>query len=391
MTDQTTTEPTAAIEVWARMLCAADAHVYGEHPTWQELSDGRRAEYRAAARWLFPRLTVTPPAPLPPVAQSPIREQLLNALDFSYCQALGFSPEGLLAAYEASRTQTVDPAALRDHAAEALAKSMHPDLASEVPPMDHPFWQTYRRHADAVLAAVLPATTNHDTDTSVPLSETERKMLDYALDLADEEVATDGSDFTDDEEDALAELRRIVTKPIATGTFELRGDTEIRAAALREAIALLDQRASSIDAFASSDFGEEARAVRELTDVANELRRAADETAATETEAAVDTVANRAAQVISGMGAEIRELRSQRDRYRTAWHSARGRTARAKDARDYWHYELRNADARILELERKLRPAAECPCAVLRTGPGRHLPECPNGPVAGARQDGAQR
>ncbi|MFD8200016.1 hypothetical protein [Streptomyces sp. NPDC059701] len=83
--------------------------------------------------------------------------------------------------------------------------------------------------ADAVLA-VLPAT----TDQTAVLSETERKMLEYALDLADEEIATDGSDFTDEEEDALAELRRIVTKPTTT-EFELRGDTEIRATALREA------------------------------------------------------------------------------------------------------------------------------------------------------------
>jgi hypothetical protein len=44
-------------------------------------------------------------------------------------------------------------------------------------------------------------------------------------------------------------------------------------------------------------------------------------------EADVDTVANRAAQVISSMGAEIRELRRQRDRYRTAWHSARRRAS----------------------------------------------------------------
>ena len=41
------------------------------------------------------------------------------------------------------------------------------------------------------------------------LSETERRMLEYALDLADEEVARDGSEFSDDEEDALAELRRL--------------------------------------------------------------------------------------------------------------------------------------------------------------------------------------
>ncbi|MYR46769.1 hypothetical protein [Streptomyces sp. SID5910] len=36
------------------------------------------------------------------------------------------------------------------------------------------------------------------------------------------------------------------------------------------------------------------------------------------------------------------------------------------------------------------QPAAKCSCGVLRTGLGRHLPECPNGPAAGARQDGAQ-
>ncbi|WP_322501791.1 hypothetical protein TR631_33715 [Streptomyces rochei] len=62
----------------------------------------------------------------------------------------------------------------------------------------------------------------------------------------------------------------------------LRAD---QAAVLREAAAVLDRRASGIDAFSSSDFGEEARAVRELADAANELRRVADETATTETQA----------------------------------------------------------------------------------------------------------
>jgi hypothetical protein len=38
-----------------------------------------------------------------------------------------------------------------------------------------------------------------------------------------------------------------------------------------------------------------------------------------------DTVANRAAQVISSMGAEIRALKHERDRYRGAWRSARER------------------------------------------------------------------
>ncbi|MGN7139049.1 hypothetical protein [Streptomyces pseudogriseolus] len=43
-----------------------------------------------------------------------------------------------------------------------------------------------------------------------------------------------------------------------------------------------------------------------------------------------DTVANRAAQVITTMGAEIRELKHSRDRYRTAWLSARQRVVRRR-------------------------------------------------------------
>jgi hypothetical protein len=55
-----------------------------------------------------------------------------------------------------------------------------------------------------------------------------------------------------------------------------------RATVLREAIAVLDQRASNIDALSSSDFGEEARAVRELAEAANDLRRMAGEAQQTE-------------------------------------------------------------------------------------------------------------
>src|SRR5438477_10118532 len=57
------TDQTAAIEVWARMLCAADVHVHGDdHPTWQQLvgetGSRIRDDYRKAAAWLLPRLTV---------------------------------------------------------------------------------------------------------------------------------------------------------------------------------------------------------------------------------------------------------------------------------------------------------------------------------------------
>jgi hypothetical protein len=57
-----TADPTAAIEVLARLLCTADIHVYGdEHPTWQKLSRKVQDDYRKAAQWLLPRLTVAPP------------------------------------------------------------------------------------------------------------------------------------------------------------------------------------------------------------------------------------------------------------------------------------------------------------------------------------------
>jgi hypothetical protein len=59
------TDQTAAIEVWARMLCATDAHLAdGNHPTWQQLpttpspSGRTQDDYRKAARWLLPRMTV---------------------------------------------------------------------------------------------------------------------------------------------------------------------------------------------------------------------------------------------------------------------------------------------------------------------------------------------
>ncbi|MFI5664619.1 hypothetical protein [Streptomyces sp. NPDC051684] len=68
---------------------------------------------------------------------------------------------------------------------------------------------------------------------TVALSETHQRMLGYALDLADDEAATDGSEITEDEQDALAELRRITTMPALAD----------RAAVLREAAELADELA----------------------------------------------------------------------------------------------------------------------------------------------------
>ncbi|MCX4697033.1 hypothetical protein [Streptomyces sp. NBC_01373] len=76
MTTDPTPDPTAYIEVLARLLCAADVHVHeGDHPSWQELrvaEHGRgQDDYRKAARWLAARLTVTPAVPAGLVAVPP--------------------------------------------------------------------------------------------------------------------------------------------------------------------------------------------------------------------------------------------------------------------------------------------------------------------------------
>jgi hypothetical protein len=127
------TDPTAAIEVWARMLCAADVHVHdGDHPTWQQLSVAQHGrgqdDYRKAARWLLPRLTVAAAPAGPAPATDDVRAQLLHALDFSYCQGLGYgTPEELLAAYDASRAELPAPdqqtAVTVDELAHALDNS----------------------------------------------------------------------------------------------------------------------------------------------------------------------------------------------------------------------------------------------------------------------------
>jgi hypothetical protein len=75
-------EQTAAVEGWARMLCAADVHVNdGDHPTWQQLSamPGGQDEYRKAARWLLPRLTVGQPAPPSAPADADLRDRIRRA------------------------------------------------------------------------------------------------------------------------------------------------------------------------------------------------------------------------------------------------------------------------------------------------------------------------
>ncbi|MET9190705.1 hypothetical protein ABZX63_36385 [Streptomyces tendae] len=158
-------------------------------------------------------------APLP---VSEARTRLLQALDASYCQALGHTPEGLLAAYDASRTQAVDPAApdvwVDGHPQlEAIAAAVWERCGRSDSGMcveDDP-----RNIAVAALAAVLP-TTNHDTDTSVYASRAAEAEL-YVLLRKAGEPRDEAQALIDRHRDEVlhrAELRRVADETAATET-----------------------------------------------------------------------------------------------------------------------------------------------------------------------------
>jgi hypothetical protein len=75
--------------------------------------------------WLAEEARLHDPAAIPVPAPAPtdgsVREQLLDALDFAYCQGLGYgTPEELVAAYDATLLPPTDQTALRDRIAEAI-------------------------------------------------------------------------------------------------------------------------------------------------------------------------------------------------------------------------------------------------------------------------------
>lgn len=105
--------------------------------------------------WKCPHCSAAPLPPTVPPAETP-REQLLVAIDGTRVPSLGYgTPEELLAAYDASRTST-DPGVLRERIAALFRHKPDEERLGDATPGEI---------ADAVLA-VLPATTNHDTDTS---------------------------------------------------------------------------------------------------------------------------------------------------------------------------------------------------------------------------------
>ena len=133
------------------------------------------------------------------------RAQLLDALDFAYCQGLGYdSPEALLAVYDAERGVPVPPpadqTALRDRIRRAICEAEGFGWDTDMLEPDE-----YGEVADAVLA-VLPE------QTALPLTAVERQFLTFALGLAADEMASRGSEFGEDDEAALEKLRRVAAE-----------------------------------------------------------------------------------------------------------------------------------------------------------------------------------
>jgi hypothetical protein len=133
------------------------------------------------------------------------------------------------------------------------------------------------QHADALWDAV--AIPGPRTPTFTEQHERVCRVVAGIIDgLTCGQAGDDQADLHDSVANALATCQGGTTwGAMADAVLAVLPAPTDRATALREAAAVLDQRASGIDALSSSDFDEEARAVRELADAANELRRMADE------------------------------------------------------------------------------------------------------------------
>jgi hypothetical protein len=115
---------------------------------------------------------------VPDTSHAVPREQLLDALDFSYCLGLGFeTPEMLLAAYDASRTvppAPADRAAVRPSTLHAIANHLEGRAVrvfrpeAEVYAEYHAVAAELRRMA-AVPAAVSGRTDNETAEPAVPV------------------------------------------------------------------------------------------------------------------------------------------------------------------------------------------------------------------------------
>lgn len=108
-----------------------------------------------------------------------------------------------------------EPAAtLRDRIADAIHRYDRDHLLSRngIPSKHH------YGEADAVLAVLPPPT---DRAAVPALTQTQRDMLRYALDLAEEQMLCVGDEFSEDDYAAVDSLRRLAAEPPAAEEAEL--------------------------------------------------------------------------------------------------------------------------------------------------------------------------
>lgn len=211
-----------------------------------------------------------------PAVPSVVREQLLAAIDGTRVPPLGYgSPEELLAAYEASRTSTAptDPTVLRETVADVLATTRRTGYEGAA---DH---RTHRYDARCALCAgdvdaladAVAATTRHDTDDVA------------ARTLASLEKVTERARRAEDEVKRLRTMYAVSEARVSDliderdQLLETRTD---RAAVLRDAADFFERVLNE-----SLDPDSDPRYCTAVRDIVMGLRRRADETAATATQA----------------------------------------------------------------------------------------------------------
>ncbi|MFJ5915006.1 hypothetical protein ACIQFW_04305 [Streptomyces ardesiacus] len=281
-----------------------------------------------------------------------------------------------------------DPTTLRDRIAAALYDHSHPGWAISFPDLDQDQRDTYLARADAALAE-LPRRTAGDVAAVIGPT-----ML---LGLQDAELDGEGGtqrihDWIKWISEAVAALPAVLpattNHDTDTSGFELRGDTEIRAAALREVEAALSERAKRLTGeFNDSDILHEdgpAATVATWKQAAELVRRVADETAATETQAHEPLHQWRVEILDGDEWMPASGLRRDRSQAAEQLRMSSERRPLWKDGTQVQRRLVRETTTYTVEAG----PTANCSCGVLRTGPGRHLPECPNRAAAGARRDG---
>lgn len=155
--------------------------------------------------------------------------------------------EAIAAFQRTHRLPGLQHAQIRGLLAEHLARVLPAAAAGSVPAADRAtlrdfLWRLEQSAGDAAaekflddnpeLRRVADETPQPETEAhpAATLSPIERRMLEYALNLADAEIEHDGHGINDEEQDALADLRRLVSEPQLPTNATARCGQDIEAA-----------------------------------------------------------------------------------------------------------------------------------------------------------------